>query len=255
MQARHTRQRLGLSLAGLFMLATAGTPAAAPERILLIGNSYTAATWQALRSFVQADLQLQGSTVTAVCPGGRKLVEHLRDAATVSLVETGRWSCVVLQEQSVLPALAARNAAARQDFEAGADGLAQLAGRTGAKVLFFQTWARAAGETNVLAAFGGDPGKMMNALAGSYQAAAERAPARVAPVGRAWERWLATHPDVKLHAPDRSHPNATGAYLTGAVIYVTLTGHACGGLPYTASLPPTTAAALRALADELAAAP
>ena len=130
----------------------------------------------------------------------------------------------------------------------GALPLSNLATAAGAKVLFFQTWARAAGDTATLQYFNNDPLVMQNALTSSYGEAAELLNAAVAPVGEAWEDALIANPSLALHSSGRSHPNANGAFLTGAVLYEAITGKDARDLSYTGSLSAANATFLKSIA-------
>jgi hypothetical protein len=57
-----------------------------------------------------------------------------------------------------------------------------------------------------------------------YTEMATESGARVAPVGRAWDRALAARPALELHSPDGNHQSELGAFLTAAVLYGGLTG-------------------------------
>ena len=46
--------------------------------------------------------------------------------------------------------------------------------------------------------------------------------ARVAPVGRAWEVVLASHPEVELYDRDGSHPTAAGSFLAACALALTM---------------------------------
>jgi hypothetical protein len=68
-------------------------------------------------------------------------------------------------------------------------------------------------------------------LNGGYFDLAKQLGARVAPVGIAWKKALATDPPFVLHSPDKSHPNPTGTYLAACVFYATLLEVNPTGLP------------------------
>jgi hypothetical protein len=119
-------------------------------------------------------------------------------------------------------------------------------------VIFFQTWARATGDTSTLPVFGNDPIRMQDALTRSYDRAASELQALSADVGEAWEDALSARPDLPLHVADLSHPNANGAFLTAAVFYERLTGKSAVSNPYTGSLPAADAAFLKQIAHSTA---
>jgi len=191
----------------------------------MLGNSYTAQTWTQVRDFFAADPD-NSITLTRITPGGQQLLQHNSTASTSNLITNGGpWDIVVLQDQSQTPAFAAVFSGWWDTFyTAGAKPLTERAQAAGAQVLFFQTWARAAGDTNTLQYFNNDPLQMQDALTSSYGTAADLHNAAVAPVGEAWEDSLIANPGLALHSGDKSHPSTAGAFLTGAVFYETITG-------------------------------
>ena len=77
----------------------------------------------------------------------------------------------------------------------------------------------------------------------------------VVPVGVAWQRVLAEHPEIVLHDKDKSHPNALGSYLAACVFYATLFGKTPVGLWSPAGVAPETAKLLQATAWRMSRAP
>ncbi len=96
--------------------------------------------------------------------------------------------------------------------------LATIAHENGAQLAFFMTWARA------------DKPEMTETLVHAYRALADQHHATLVPVGLAWRIALEERPDILLHEPDRSHPNARGSYLASCVFYTALTGRSPVGL-------------------------
>jgi len=90
---------------------------------------------------------------------------------------------------------------------------------TGADVYLYMTWARAWNPY------------MQEAITAGYKKLAESTGAHIVPVGPTWQRSRELRPDLTLHDPDGSHPNATGTYLTACVFYAVLTGKSPVGLP------------------------
>jgi hypothetical protein len=56
----------------------------------------------------------------------------------------------------------------------------------------------------------------------------------VAPIAVAWQKVREQKPELNLYAPDDLHPNITGSYLMGCVLYSTITKRSPVGLPYLA---------------------
>lgn len=103
-------------LAAFLMLATAAF-AEDPQRILFIGNSYTG-----VNKLPDVFLEVVKSAgrrepvVKSATPGGQTLRQQLNQAPSQALIEEGGWDVVVLQGQSQEPALAEKDATARDHF-------------------------------------------------------------------------------------------------------------------------------------------
>lgn len=207
---------LGLLVLSLSPSVTsfADRPAAHLLRVLFVGNSYTyfnnlPQALSAMAASAQPPLTLE----TGQSAFARYTLEgHSQDDRTLKAIRTGGWDVVVLQEQSTRPVLdpAQMHAFARKlDTEIR---------QTGARTLFFMTWARR------------DKPEMIEGLAQAYEAIGAELGAVVAPVGLAWHRSLQERPRLALHEPDQSHPLPHGTYLTACVLYATLTGQNPQGL-------------------------
>ncbi|MBI5498674.1 MAG: hypothetical protein HY907_00400 [Deltaproteobacteria bacterium] len=224
-----------------------GVDAPAPLRVLFIGNSYTYQNDLPGRVELLAASDAAGPVIDAesIAIGGARLMDHLATATTVAAIHDGGWDFVVLQGQSVEPV------ADPAGFAYGAAGLATEIAAAGVEALFFETWARRAGDALYAESWsGGTPAAMQAGLRQGYQDAADAAGGRMVPVGDAWERTLADHPSIVLFDADGSHPSAAGTYLAACVFYSVLTGRrltAIGGAP--AGLSEPDAAALRAVAE------
>jgi hypothetical protein len=72
---------------------------------------------------------------------------------------------------------------------------------------------------------------MAKAVADAYLGIGRELSVPVAPVGLAWEETRRRIPALDLHIWDGSHPNQTGSYLAGLVVYATLTGRSPIGAP------------------------
>lgn len=205
-------------------------------RVLFIGNSYTSvnnlpSVVASLGEMAEPEVHLE---VAAYTPGGQTWQGHDADPAVTELIAQG-WDFVVLQDQSqqpwwgppvdVKPELLSLDAKVRA---------------AGAETVLYMTWAPAS-----------DYFAYSMLVDSYYEQAGEAVGARVAPVGRAWERAL-RDPTMTLHADDGSHPNARGTYLAACVLLATLTpvdlqqNLGNGGLDVNND----DAAALRAIAQE-----
>jgi hypothetical protein len=80
----------------------------------------------------------------------------------------------------------------------------------------------------------GSPAVMQEHTNASYAALSSEYPgSRVAPVGDAWLESYKQRPELRLHASDHIHPNLSGAYLAGAVLYEMVTGRSSVNSSYT----------------------
>jgi hypothetical protein len=186
-----------------------------PLRVLFIGNSYTQANElpavvAALSRDADSPWQI---TVERHTPPGQTWFGHDVDPVVTELIARG-WDFVVLQDQSQQPWSTFGVTSALVSL----DGKIRAAG---AETVLYMTWARD---------LDGATGFRMNADVNRYyEEHAEAVGARVAPVGRAWERAL-RDPGIMLHVSDGSHPNNEGTYLAAVVIYATMTGEDPAGL-------------------------
>ncbi len=195
-----------------------------PLRVLFIGNSYTYVNdLPALVARLGAEGARQGSgptiTVDSVTVGGATLGDHWTQNTAPTRVMAGGWSAVVLQGQSVEPAL---NAAS---FRSYAVRFGELATSVRARPVFYATWPRRAGDVVYAQPWSGGSPEAFNArLDEGYSSAATAVGGVTAHVGNAWMAALRAHPAVNLYDPDGSHPSPAGTWLAGCVMYRALTG-------------------------------
>lgn len=195
-----------------------------PLRVLFIGNSYTYVNdLPALVVRLAAEGAREGIgptiTVDSVTVGGATLRDHWTQDNAPARVRAGGWSAVVLQGQSVEPAL---NAAS---FRTYAVRFGELAVSVQARPVFYVTWPRRAGDMVYAQSWSGGSPEAFNArLDEGYSSAATAVGGVTAQVGSAWMAALRAHPTVNLYDPDGSHPSPAGTWLAGCVIYRALTG-------------------------------
>jgi hypothetical protein len=184
-------------------------------RVLFIGNSYTYEN--DLPGMVEAMGEAAGVRieVASSAGGGMTLEDHWGGGSgkAARLIESGRFTHVVLQEQSLLPVVD------RAGFRAPALQLARAARRAGSAPVFFVTWARA------------NAPAMQAGLTDAYREAARDTGGVLAPVGPAWEAVRGLYPGLTLYAQDGSHPAPEGTYVAALVIFAALTGRSPQGLP------------------------
>ncbi len=217
-------------------------PPGTTDRVLFIGNSYTAAnTLHALVS----DLLIEaghGGTTLDVTPGGYRLEEHAADADGTNgdtrlrdLLVTGEeaalgWDVVVLQEQSQVAGFPTTEPYWTGMVE-GATTLRDLASDAGADTVIFMTWGRRDGDDTNPTLYPDYP-TMQDRLSDGYTDLASRIstggePVFIAPVGESY-RSIYLEGDTAvfegLYVTDGSHPSIRGSYLAACTIFATLTG-------------------------------
>jgi hypothetical protein len=185
--------------------------------------------------------------VESVAVGGAGLADQWMTTGARDRIASGHFDAVVLQGQSVEPITT------ELEFEYYAGLLAGVVRDSGARTVWFATWARRAGDPFYDSFLVHDPVTMTNWLESEYQRVAFANGGFVARVGAAWLRASAEQPNVDLYADDGSHPSAAGTLLTACAMLQAITGKT-PRLPDPAPLgvDADTAQALCALAPKIA---
>lgn len=180
-------------------------------RVLFIGNSYTYGN--DLPDLLAQLMTAKGVKFgyESVTTGGATLQKHWEEGKAQAVLHRKTWDFVVLQEQSVRPFTQ------REAFFKYARLLDAEIRKTGAKPLFYATWAAKA-----------RPDEQPK-LTEAYQTIGQELGSLVAPVGEAWKRALSD--SLTLHGSDGRHPNLAGSYLAGCVLYRTMTRKKAARLP------------------------
>lgn len=223
-----------VALAGHVCLATAQPPAApavapptalpqvpvkVPLRPLFIGNSLTYG--YSLPTMVAEMFRSRKQQVPAamLAKGGASLGSHMAEPETLQKVTSAKWSHVILQEQSAVPAVAPGL------MTEPAAKLCDAVRKSGAEPVFFITWAYRDQKGT------GMDTLMQHQLNTTYAQVAKANHARIAPVGPAWMAVLGKLPDAPLYGPDGQHPAPDGTYLAACVFYAVLANQSPVGLP------------------------
>ena len=221
-----------LSLAASFRLSAAEGDSL---RILWIGNSYT--YFHDLPQIVKdiASSQRMRLSTTTVLKGGEQLSGHLKNPRLVSLLKSGGWDYVVVQEQSTLPSLATEDVIkTTYPYAHAIDSMAK-AGSPGVRVIYYMTWGHKYGtiyKTDYEPAH--HYTTMQERLKTSYLEMAYKNQSWCAPVGMAWKKVRDEHPEIQLYEDDCTHPSIYGSYLAANVIFTVIcqrqyqTGVKCG---------------------------
>lgn len=219
-------------------------------KILLVGNSYTAAN--NLASVISQLSLSMGDTaqVYAVNPGGYTFELHTVYAPTLSMIDSMDWDYVVLQEQSQRPSFPQSQVEVEvYPYARFLDSLIHVNNQC-TETVFYMTWGRKYGDAGNCAfwppvcTFTG----MQQQLRDSYVKMADDNEALVAPVGEAWERSWNTDSTINLWVSDNSHPDVTGTYLAACVFYATIFRQSPVGASYTAGLSAPVASHLQQMA-------
>lgn len=227
-------------------------PLSRPRSVLFIGNSYTyynlvPGIVRELASFEGRDLRVEMFTI-----GGCTMERHLEQADCRDLIERGGYDFVVLQDQSLHPALI--GTPDDQGIAGHMEAIVAHIRTHNPKVRPYveMTWGRRDGYTerkfdyDFLRSYA----SMQERIRVNTLAEAEAVGAGCIPVGVAWSRVRSERPDIELYAADGSHPSYAGSYLAAAVICTTLTGAPFGATPSDGLLDPDTAAYLRRVAEQ-----
>jgi len=218
------------------VLALCGAAVSAGQNVLFIGNSFT-------YGGNEADVEVSGGvpgmfeeiakanghevTVRMLASGGKSWEWHLGNRATAAVLREQDWSHVVIQDFSTRPTALGDPEGFRRDGERFYRLIRELA--PNAKVVLYHTWARAAGHPLYGQDGIVDAADMDRQLLEGY-VELERALEEIedgaqvlrAPVGTAFARQLAKHPELRILGHDLYHANGLGTYLAAMVIAGTI---------------------------------
>jgi|APTNR8051073442_1049403.scaffolds.fasta_scaffold05186_4 hypothetical protein len=212
-------------------------------RILFFGNSHMA--HNGLPAVV-GELMLSSGVLAphigSYLQEGYKLAQHAADPEALALLKQGAddgkpWDVLVVQEQSVLSAVAAIHPEAKQMMEDGLAKLVALAREVNPQMLIvdFQVWARHERlwkqQSEHALATGASAAeahaRIRRANVSAVRAAMEKNPGAnilVSPVGDFWPLVQEAYPALPLYAEDGTHPDMLGTMLSAFVIAGTIGG-------------------------------
>ena len=186
--------------------------------VLFVGNSYSFGVPKAFSRFAAS----HGKKVRTghATYGGWTLERHSTNEATLRKIRDGRWDVVVIQEQSLIPAMPAGERAVK--MLPPLRRLVAVVRENGAVPVLYQTWGRRDGDKEVP---GDDFLAMNHRLREGYRAAAADAGGLlVVPVGDAWETEVRAGRGNALFMDDGSHPSPHGDRVTAATFYEAIYG-------------------------------
>lgn len=229
-----------LAACGGRVLAAGGAP---HVRILFFGNSYMAL--HGLPAFVGELLLSSGVLAPHIgshLQGSFQLSQHVNTPDALALLKKGAddgkpWDVLVVQEQSLLSAVAAVQPDAKVLMQDGLARLVALAREVNPKMLVvdFQVWARheslwrknSADALSTGASADEAHARIRRANADAVKTALEKNPGAnvlISPVGDFWRLAQDVYPAMSLHAEDGSHPDMLGTMLSALVIAGTIGG-------------------------------
>jgi hypothetical protein len=214
-------KRTLLCVIGVVALICARTAVGQPSqsncitRVLFLGNSYTYVNNLPVLFSELAKSGHQCAVQTRmVAPGGKTLKDHWENRQSHDALASEHWDFVVLQDQSTLGTSyyfeGQPRVAGDEIFRPYAERWAAEVEKSGAKLLFYLTWARKRTPDD------------QAALNYAYAHAALQSHSGVAPVGPAWQHIRQQHPEIDLFYKDGSHPSPAGSYLAACVLYATI---------------------------------
>jgi Domain of unknown function (DUF4886) len=214
-------------------------------RVLFIGNSHTYmnALPYMVREMIRSRRGADACEVWSVTVGGRSLLWHAAEPGTQQVLRMFEWDYVVLQQQT-------HPFGGHAELAGGYEKLLPHLEASGAEVLLYVTWK----QKNA-------PVEEQDRISAAFERLAEERSLRLVPVGGAWARARAEHPDIELYTDDESHAAPAGSYLAACTFFPVLTGDSPVGLParlacrdeVLVDLDPRAAAALQSAAQRVTA--
>lgn len=203
---------------------------AKPERVLFVGNSYfyyNNSLHNHVSALVKSDdgalgsrLQFKSSTIGGAALNHHNL-SHLLTPGRIGVSQPFQW--VVMQGGSGEPLSTLR----RETFRKTAAENAALVRAAGAQVALYMTHAYVKPHPRVSA-------NNTVATQSMYVEVGNEIQALVIPVGLAFDVAYQSHPHLKLHHPDGTHPSLLGTYLAACTTYAALYGRSPVGNAYRA---------------------
>ena len=213
-------------------------------KVLFIGNSYTFVNDLPEMFAELAEAGQHPVMVGSSAQGGWSLAMHTQSKDTVDLLNSTKWTYVILQEQSQIPSVETLRT---QKMYPAARTLVKQIRKKEATPLFFLTWAHRTGWP----AYGmNDYESMQERIDQGYEQIARELNVSLVPVGYAWRNAIKQYPELTLWQEDGSHPSEEGTYLAACVFYATLFQESPVGISYWADLPKETAARLQTSASD-----
>ncbi len=212
--------------------------------ILFIGNSYTFVNDLPNLLVNLAKTGRHEVETASYTPGGATLSQLANTEKVLSQIAESKSTYVVLQEQSVVPAV---EQSRQNGMYPAVRFLTYKIKEAKSTPLLYMTWGREKG----LAEFGfNDYTSMQDQITAGYLNIGKETGTGVVPVGEAWREALKRDSGLKLWQGDGSHPTVEGSYLAACVFYAAIYRQSPEGLDYTAGLPAERAKVLQTVAAQ-----
>ena len=189
-------------------------------KFLFIGNSYT--YFNEMPKIFESICREHGLDVTvdSITKGGYSLAHYLSEEnpygiAVREKIAAEHFDFIVLQEQSVLPALHP------ETFLRSAEGMAALLAPTGARLVLYETWGRRDGH-KTLTDNGWTHEEMQTLLKAAYTEAAVRIGAVLVCAGDRMSAAYRGEMGEAVYNPDGTHPSEIGSRLVAECFFETL---------------------------------
>ena len=225
----------------------------AQERVLFIGNSYTAANSLPTMVAALASSANQNLACSQQTLGGATLYQHAQSNATYSKLSSQSWDYVVLQAQSQEPSFPYSQFSSQTLPYAIqlVDSIRSIT--TCAQPVFFRTWGRENGDPFNCAAF--PPlctyEGMDSMLHRHYSLMADTTDAYLSPVGSVWKHIRDTDSTINLYTSDGSHPSLAGTYAAACAFFTMITRMDPNSITDDQNLNPSVAATIRQAAKDI----
>lgn len=186
--------------------------------VLCIGNSFTFFYDSNVRLEELAASQGHALKTNASTVGGYTFRRHLERAETMEAAAQGGYDYVFLQDQSQTPAWLGQSPKEKASLATDAKALADSVRKASPKARIYveQTWAYPAFEYGGF----GSWDHFDFYLRKGTKRMAQKAHAKVSPIGEAFRICRLERPDIELFYPDQKHQSALGTYLKSCVNYL-----------------------------------
>lgn len=200
-------------------------------KVLFIGNSYTSVN--NMPQIVADIASSMGDTLDweMEAPGGYDFIAHYAfHPPTMSKIQAGKWDYVVLQEQSLNPAIPTPHVETSVlPYARKLDSIVSVYNNC-AETIFYMTWGRKNGDAYNCTFYTTSYSwphfctyeAMDSVIRMRYTMMADSNQAIVSPAGAVWHFIRTYYPDIELYDADESHPSPAGSYAVACTFYTTL---------------------------------